>query len=187
VQALSQGDPTDSALAAIASILERPAGRPTDKSVDMKSVDSDPATVSPEDANSDIPAPAEISDADQMSETPRAEEVAVAPPAPSEPDPVDEPEPAPVDEYVKFGPGPLDAIRFKWTARPSGNGQYCVDETIGSTSRCMTSGPMPKDEAIRFIDERESDARRRFDALKNEMIGRAAPATDFVRYDGSED
>ena len=50
----------------------------------------------------------------------------------------------------------------------------------------MSSGPMSKDEAIGFIDDRESDARRRFDALKSEMIGRAAPATGFARYDGSE-
>src|SRR5204862_204591 len=71
-----------------------------------------------------------------------SEEVAAAamPPQPSESpqSPV-----ADGDTYVKHGPGPLDAIRFKWTARPGGDGSYFVDETIGDNPRVMTSGPMP--------------------------------------------
>ena len=75
-------------------------------------------------------------------------------------------------DYVKYGPGPLDAIRFKWTARPAGDGSYFVDETIGHSSRPMTSGPMSREQAISFIDGRDRDARRRFEALKNEMTGK---------------
>ncbi|MDB5519137.1 MAG: hypothetical protein JWQ17_5895, partial [Tardiphaga sp.] len=101
---------------------------------------------------------------------PATEPVAVPPPLPPALPPV-------VDEYVKLGPGPLDAIRFKWTARPAGDGLYFVDETIGTSSRAMTSGPISKDEAIRLVDERERDARRRFDALKSEMTGQPS-ATD---------
>lgn len=128
---MSQDDPTDSALAWIASILDRPIDK---------------------------------------SEFPRAEEISVAPQPPQH-------TPADADGYVKFGPGPLDAIRFKWTARHAGDDNYFVDETIGDNSRKMTSGPMPKQEAISFIDERESDARQRFDALKREMTGRATATT----------
>jgi hypothetical protein len=31
---------------------------------------------------------------------------------------------------------------------------------------------MPKEAAIRFVDERESEARRRFDGIKREMAAR---------------
>jgi hypothetical protein len=160
VRPVTQNDPTDEALAAIASILEQPNERPVQKPVDR------PEVPGSEGAEAEIPATAE---ATVESPPPAAEPVAVPPPLPPPPLAV-------VDEYVKLGPGPLDAIRFKWTARPAGDGLYFVDETIGTSSRAMTSGPMSKEEAIRLVDERESDARRRFDALKSEMTGQA-PAT----------
>jgi len=78
--------------------------------------------------------------------------------------------------YSKLGPGPIAAIRFKWTARPGGNGEYFVDETIGESSAPMVSGPMSREAAIALVDERESDARRRFDQLRSEMTGSAAAA-----------
>jgi hypothetical protein len=112
-------------------------------------------------------------------ETPATEEVPVAP-QPSQPAVAD------LDGYMKLGPGPLDAIRFKWVVRPAGDGNYFVDETVGDNSRAMTSGPMPKQDAIRLIDERERDARRRFDALKNEMIGQGASAIHPARSQTSE-
>jgi hypothetical protein len=97
-----------------------------------------------------------------------------------------EPAAADADGYTKLGPGPLDAIRFKWVARPAGDGTYFVDETIGDNSRAMTSGPMPKQDAVRLIDERERDARRRFDALKNEMTGPRASATNSSGHDAGK-
>jgi hypothetical protein len=161
VRPVTQSDPTDDALAAIASILEKPNERPVHKPADR------PEVLDPESAESEIPATAEVAAEWPL---PAEEPVAVPPPLPPAP-------PAVVDEYVKLGPGPLDAIRFKWTARPAGDGLYFVDETIGTSSRAMASGPMSKDEAIRLIDERERDARRRFEALKSEMTGQAF-ATD---------
>ena len=89
------------------------------------------------------------------------------------------------DGYSKLGPGPMEAIRFKWTVRSEGNGQYFVDETIGENSRPMSSGPMSADAAIRFVDDRESEAQRRFEMLKSEMTGRAA-AANMVRKDDGE-
>ena len=44
------------------------------------------------------------------------------------------------DGYHKFGPGPMPAIRFKWTVRRGDNGEFFVDETIGENSR-----PSPAD------------------------------------------
>ncbi len=35
--------------------------------------------------------------------------------------------------YSKLGPGPMAAIRFKWTVRED-HGDYYVDETIGENS-----------------------------------------------------
>jgi hypothetical protein len=78
--------------------------------------------------------------------------------------------------YSKLGPGPIAALRFRWTARRADNGQYFVDETIGENSTPIVSGPMSKDAAIRLVDERESEARHRFEQLRHEMTGRAAAA-----------
>jgi hypothetical protein len=89
------------------------------------------------------------------------------------------------DGYSKIGPGPMEAIRFKWTVRHEGDGQYFVDETIGDNSLPVSSGPMAADAAIRFVDDHASEARQRFEALKNEMAGRAAAAS-VIRGDDRE-
>jgi len=133
---LSQSDPTDHALAAIASILDQP----------------EPV---------------------REPEQPAVEEKPAAP------------ERIEAEGYSKMGPGPMEAIRFKWTVRREDNGQYFVDETIGENSRPVTSGPMAADDAIRFVDDRESEARQRFEHLKSEMNGRA-PVANVVRHDGHE-
>jgi hypothetical protein len=133
---LSQSDPTDPALAAIASILDQPESH----------VEPERAVV---------------------------EEKPVAP------------EPIEADGYQKVGPGPIAAIRFKWTVRCEDNGEYYVDETIGENPTPIVNGPLARDAAIRFVDARESDARQRFEQLKNEMAGRGATA-NLVRKDGGE-
>ena len=43
--------------------------------------------------------------------------------------------------YSKIGPGPMAAIRFKWTVRLD-NGDYYVDETIGENSSPLVTGPL---------------------------------------------
>ena len=131
-----QSDPTDSALAAIASILDQP-------------------------------------EAHHEPEKAAVEEIPVAPGV------VDG------DGYSKAGPGPMAAIRFKWTVRRADNGEYYVDETIGENSTPVVSGPMSRDAAVWFVDDRESEARRRFEELKSEMSGRAAAAS-LVRRDSGE-
>jgi len=132
---LSQSDPTDNALAAIASILDQPESHR------------------------------------------EPEKVAVEEP----------PAPPPAIEaagYSKLGPGPMAAIRFKWTVRED-DGAYCVDETIGENSTPLVTGPMTKEAAIKFVDDRESDARLRFEQLKSEMTGRSTVA-NLVRKDSGE-
>jgi hypothetical protein len=133
---LSQNDPTDDALATIASILDQGESR---------------------------------------REAEHSESISAAPAlAPGE-----------ADGYSKLGPGPIAALRFRWTARLADNGQYFVDETIGDSSSPIVSGPMTKDEAIQFVDDREHETRERFDQLRQEMTGRAAVA-DLVRGPGGE-
>ena len=85
-----------------------------------------------------------------------------------------------IDGYSKSGPGPMEAIRFKWTVRREADDNYFVDETIGENSRSITNGPMSADAAVRFVDDQASEARQRFEALRNEMAGRAA-AADILR------
>lgn len=140
---MSQSDPTDHALAAIASILDQPL----EPSHDVEK----PAAVPPP-----IPTPPPL-----------------APSAPSGAS-------SDGETYSRLGPGPIAGIRFKWTARRAGNGEYFVDETIGESSTPITAGPMSKDAAIRMVDEREAEARQRFEQLRHEMTGRAA-AADLVR------
>jgi hypothetical protein len=133
---LTQSDPTDHALAAIASILDHPEPHRE-----------------PEEA--------------AVEEKPIAPELIEA------------------HGYHKVGPGPMAAIRFKWTVRREDNGEYYVDETIGENSTPIVSGPMTGDAAIKFVDDRESAAQLRFEQLKSEMIGRSAAAS-LVRKDGGE-
>src|ERR1700735_1344568 len=85
-----------------------------------------------------------------------------------------------IEGYSKSGPGPMEAIRFKWTVRRERNDRYFVDETIGDNSRSITTGPMSADAATSVVDAQTSEARERFEALGNEMAGRAA-ATDILR------
>ena len=90
-----------------------------------------------------------------------------------------------IEVYSKSGPGPMEAIRFKWTVRRERDDRYFVDETIGDNSRSITTGPMSADAAIRFVDDQASEARQRFEALRNEMAGRAA-AADILRKNSVE-
>ena len=137
---MTQSDPTDNALAAIARILDQPESRR----------EPEQAVV--------------------------AEQRPVAPP----PIPV---APAPIEAhgYSRHGPGPMASIRFKWTVRLE-NGNYYVDETIGENSAPIVSGPMSREAAVQMVDDRESDARRRFEQVKSEMTGRSA-AANLARKD----
>jgi len=81
------------------------------------------------------------------------------------------------------GPGPIAAIRFKWTVRRADNDEYFVDESIGENSIPKTSGPMTKEAAVKLVDDREAEARQRFEELRSEMNGRATGA-DLVRSGG---
>jgi len=134
---LGKGDPTDNALAAIASILDKPGSvRPPEKQA-----------VEPQSA-----APAA---------SPSIE----------------------ADGYCKTGPGPMESIRFKWTARRDSRGDFYVDETIGDHSAPIVSGPMSREAAIKFVDDREKEARQRFENIRNEMTGGDA-AADLSRKGG---
>jgi hypothetical protein len=95
------------------------------------------------------------------------------------------PELAEADGYSKVGPGPIATIRFKWTVRRADHGDYYFDETIGDNSIPIVSGPMTNDAAIRFVDDRQSEARQRFEQLKSEMSGRSATANS-ARKDAGE-
>lgn len=130
---MSEGDPTDHALATIASILDQPASPPEASKTNLNETQESPA---------------------------RQE--------------------SGIDGYSKSGPGPIEAIRFKWTVRREAHDRYFVDETVGDNSRSITSGPMSADAAVRFVDDQASEARQRFEALRNEMAGRAA-AVDILR------
>jgi hypothetical protein len=127
---LSENDPTDHALAAIASILDKPESL-------------------------------------SFQEAPAREETP----------PVSPSDVADADGYSKVGPGPLQAIRFKWTVRRDDKDEYFVDETIGENSVPISSGPMSKDTAIKLVDDRESEARRRFEGIKREMADRDVSAS----------
>jgi hypothetical protein len=150
---LTQSDPTDHALAAIASILDHSSEKPEAK-----------PEIEPE----------VISESAQPEESAKPEdEPAEQPAAPVAAASID------VEHYSRLGPGPLDAIRFRWTARRDDEGRYFVDETIGPHSRPLVLGPMPSDEVVAFIDDRERAARRRFEALKSDMtLGRRMPDHD---------
>jgi hypothetical protein len=82
--------------------------------------------------------------------------------------------PADADGYTKIGPGPLAAIRFKWTVRRATNDQYFVDEMIGENSTGTANGPMAMEAAMKLVDDREAEARRRFEQLRSEITAHGA-------------
>jgi hypothetical protein len=87
--------------------------------------------------------------------------------------------------YAKTGPGPMAAIRIRWTVRYGDDGYY-VDETIGTNSVPVMNGPMSGDAAVSFVDERARDAQERFEALKNEMTGLRPRAPILASGDGEK-
>ncbi|EAQ33874.1 hypothetical protein NB311A_18683 [Nitrobacter sp. Nb-311A] len=139
---VSENDPTAYALAAIACFIDKP-----DVSDD-----------------GDAGAAPEPETPEQVTFEP-TEETAI----PDSPDP--SPDWKQAETYTKYGPGPLAAVRFKWSTRCGDNGDYFVDETIGESSYPLVSGPMTKEAAIKFVDDRERDAQQRFEALRSEMAG----------------
>lgn len=154
---MSQSDPTDNALAAIASILDQPEvhREPARPAADERPVIPPP-----------LPAAAET-------QAPIQPQAHVEIHAPIE-----------AHGYSRVGPGPMAAIRFRWTVRLD-NGEYYVDETIGENSTPVVSGPMSRDAAIQMVHDREAAAHRRFEQLKSEMTGRGA-AANMVRKDSGE-
>ncbi|MCK7476107.1 MAG: hypothetical protein MZV49_27395 [Rhodopseudomonas palustris] len=66
-----------------------------------------------------------------------------------------------IEGYSRSGPGPLDLLRFSRTARRDEDGAFYVDETIGFASRPISTGPLPRDQVIAFIDERARQAQER--------------------------
>jgi hypothetical protein len=162
-KALSQNDPTDHALAAIASILDQPQSHREPEVHPQPEARPEPEAQAPE-----THAPEVVT-----SEVLAVEEKPLAP------------EMVEADGYSKIGPGPIAAIRFKWTVRYEADGEYYVDETIGENSAPITAGPMSRDEAVRLVDDREYDAQRKFERLRSEMTGRAM-AANLVRHDGGE-
>jgi len=136
---LSQSDPADEALATIASILDQPEGRRSDKGAPSAKQPDGPAAAAPVEA----------------------------------------------DGYAKTGPGPMDAIRFKWTVRRRDDGNYEVEERIGESSVPVVSGPMTAEAAIKWVDDRESEAHHRFERLKDEMAART-DAAELMQLGGGE-
>ncbi|WP_047310162.1 hypothetical protein [Rhodopseudomonas palustris] len=187
---MTANDPTDEALAAIASIFEKP---------DAKAEARDEAV--PEEGSSSVQPP---SDADTRHDEPVESEA--TPDADwaeqeSDAEPADEPAVNPANEpeqvvsagdddgeddlerYTREGPGPLDALRFKWRMRRDERG-YFVDETIGASVHPITTGPLSRREAIGLIEARDAETRRRFEALRNEIV--MGPSERGYEEDGDE-
>ncbi|WP_245258216.1 hypothetical protein [Rhodopseudomonas palustris] len=91
--------------------------------------------------------------------------------------------PEDLDALTRHGPGPLEALRFKWRVRHEDDGYY-VDETIGTSSQPIVAGPLSRAEAISFIDSRERRTRRRFERLRHEIV--SGPSERGVEDDDSE-
>ncbi|MCK1710347.1 MULTISPECIES: hypothetical protein [unclassified Bradyrhizobium] len=149
---MSQIDPTDHALATIASILEHP----------------EPVLVVRETVTETETEMAAVDEHAIADEHPEVEEQPLVP------------EPADADGYSKVGPGPMVAIRLKWTVHRGDDGQYYVHETIGEQSTPVISGPMTSEAAVHFVDEHEDEAHRRFEELRSEIAGRSSLA-EFER------
>jgi hypothetical protein len=188
---MNQGDPTDNALAAIASILDQTKTPPEP----AKAIEEAPEPI--EERPVAMPPPLPQSVQSQPIDEPQPIEPQSMEHAPIEPPPIEaqpielppilsaEAPPIEANGYSKVGPGPMAALRFKWTVRED-DGRYYVDETVGEASAPLVNGPMDRDAAIKFVDDREAEARQRFEHFKQEMLGRAAAATPAHRDSDDE-
>ncbi|WP_409188807.1 hypothetical protein [Bradyrhizobium sp. RDM4] len=147
---MSEIDPTDQALATIASIFEHPEPPLAVRDTESETAVSDEHSIVDE------------------HEHPVVEEQPLVP------------EPADADGYSKLGPGPMVAIRLKWTVHRGDDGQYYVHETIGEQSAPVISGPMTSEAAVHFVDAHQDEAHRRFEELRSEIAGRSSLA-DYER------
>jgi hypothetical protein len=157
---LAEIDPTDHALATIASILEHPEPVLVVRDAETETAAADEHSVVDEHAVVD--------------EHPVADEHPVVEEQPLVPEHTD------ADGYSKVGPGPMVAIRLKWTVHRGDDDQYYVHETIGEQSAPVISGPMTSDAAVHFVDTHEDEAHRRFELLRSEIAGRSSLA-EFER------
>ena len=175
---MSQNDPTDHALAAIASILDNSESRRDPETHREPEANREPEVPHEPEAH---PEPEVLSQPEghAQPEVHTQPEVLVVEEEPLAPEMVE------ADGYSKIGPGPIAAIRFKWTVRHQADDDYYVDETIGENSAPITAGPMPRDAAVRLVDDREYEAQRKFDQLRSEMTGRAMAAT-LTHHDSGE-
>lgn len=151
---MSEIDPTDHALATIASILEHP-----EPVLVVRETETEMVVVGEELAADEHPVAAEH---------PVVEEQPLVP------------EHTDADGYSKVGPGPMVAIRLKWAVHRDDDGQYYVHETIGEQSVPVISGPMTSEAAVHFVDAHEDEAHRRFEELRSEIAGRSSLA-DYER------
>jgi hypothetical protein len=154
---LSEIDPTDHALATIASILEHP--EPVLVVRETETVTVTEMVVAGEHVADEPPI---------VDEHPVVEEQPLVP------------EHTDADGYSKVGPGPMVAIRLKWTVHRGDDGQFYVHETIGEQSVPVVSGPMTGEAAVHFVDAHEHEAHRRFEELRSEIAGRSSLA-DYER------
>lgn len=171
---MAEIDPTDHALATIASILEHPEPvlviRKTETEIvvagEREHADSDEHQVVDNDPV--LEEHASVDEHASADEHPIVEEQPLVP------------EHTDADGYSKVGPGPMVAIRLKWTVNRGDDGQYYVHETIGDQSAPVVSGPMTSEAAVRFVDTQEDEAHRRFEELRSEIAGRSSLA-DYER------
>ena len=75
------------------------------------------------------------------------------------------------DGYTHIGPATSGAFRFKWTARLKDDGNFIVEETIGSSAVAVTSRPLSKQEVRPYIDERQRRIQAKVDEVKRELAG----------------
>ena len=154
---MSEIDPTDHALATIASILEHP-----EPVLVVRDTEAETTAVADEHLGADEHAQVAEHEHPVVEEQPLV------------------PEHTDADGYSKVGPGPMVAIRLKWTVHRGDDGQYYVHETIGEQSAPVISGPMASEAAVHFVDVHEDEAHRRFEALRSEIAGRSSLA-DYER------
>ena len=156
---MSDIDPTDHALATIASILEHPEPVLVVRDTEAE---TETTAVAEEHLVADELAVVEEHEHPVVEEQPLV------------------PEHTDADGYSKVGPGPMVAIRLKWTVHRGDDGQFYVHETIGEQSVPVVSGPMTGEAAVHFVDAHEHEAQRRFEELRSEIAGRSS-LSDYER------
>lgn len=84
------------------------------------------------------------------------------------------------DGYTRLGSAAHGSFRFKWVAHEQADGRYVIDETVGIGTVAVKSRPIPKDDVLAYIDERQRLHFQKVEDIRREWSVTEKPRQESV-------